>query len=96
MKINDSTGKLPPAAPISDRGAPAEAAGAGATARLRTEQVSLSGPARALLSNEDGPVDANKVSQIRQQIADGSYRIDAAEIADRLITSARELFSRRH
>ena len=96
MKINDSTGKLPPAAPISERSAPADAASAGPTAQPRAEQVSLSGPARALLNHEGVPVDTGKVTQIRQQIADGSYRIDAAEIADRLITSARELFSRRH
>ncbi len=87
MKINDSTGKLSPAAPISERSAPA---------RASTEPVSLSGPASALLSPRGVPVDTGKVHQLRQQIADGSYRIDAAEIADRLITAARELFSRRH
>ena len=99
MKINESTGKLSPAAPISERSAPAETASAGATTRLSTEQVSLSGPARALLGDSGDsavPIDAGKVTQIRQQIADGSYRIDAAEIADRLITAAREMFSRRH
>ena len=96
MKINDSTGKLPSATLISERSAPAETAGSGASVRLGTEQLSLSGPARALMSGEDAPVDTGRVTQIRQQIADGSYRIDPAEIADRLITAARELISRRH
>jgi flagellar biosynthesis anti-sigma factor FlgM len=41
-------------------------------------------------------VDTGKVTQIRQQIAEGSYRIDATEIADRLIAAAREFFTRRH
>ena len=96
MKINDSTGKLSSAAPISERSAPAETAGSGASIRLSTEQVSLSGPARALLSGGSTPVDTGKVTQIRQQIAEGSYRIDATEIADRLIAAAREFFTRRH
>lgn len=99
MKINESTGKLSPAAPISERSAPADTASAGAIARPSTEQVSLSGPARALLGDAGHsavPVDTGKVTQIRQQIADGSYQINAAEIADRLITAAREMFSRRH
>ncbi len=95
MKINDSAGKLSPAAPISERSALAEPAGASAPKRLKTEPVSLSDPARAQLSHPVVPVNTGKVTQIRQQIADGSYRIDAAEIADRLITAARELFSRR-
>ena len=98
MKINDSTGKLSPAAPISERIAPKRVGsdGAGESAGTGAEQVSLSGPARALLGHGSTPVNTGKVTQIRQQIADGSYRIDATEIADRLITAAREFFKRRH
>lgn len=98
MKINDSTGRLSPAAPISERITPAGVGSgrAGESAGISAEQVSLSGPARALLSGGSTPVDTGKVTQIRQQIAEGSYRIDATEIADRLIAAAREFFTRRH
>jgi hypothetical protein len=95
MKNNDSTGELPPVAPISERRTPAGTGDAGACAGLSAEPFSPSGPAHGLLNPEGVPVNAGKVTQIRQQIADGSYRIDAAEIADRLITAARELFTRR-
>ena len=95
MKINDSTGKFQPVAPTSERRTPAGTGDADVRAGLSVEPFSPTGPARALLNPEGVPVDAGKVTQIRQQIADGSYRIDAAEIADRLITAARELFTRR-
>ena len=97
MKINESTGKLPPAAQISERSATAEIGGAATPARALGEKVSLSGPARVLLhGGSEAPIDAGKVNQIRQQIADGSYRIDAARIADSLISTTRALFSRHH
>jgi negative regulator of flagellin synthesis FlgM len=53
--------------------------------------VSLSGAARALLDAGDGTFDANKVEQVRQSIADGTYKINADAIADKLISNAREL-----
>ena len=96
MKINDSAGRLSPVAPISERSAPAGTGGAGVRSGRDTEPPGSSGPAPARLSQEGLPADTGKVVQLRQQIADGSYRIDAAEIADRLITAARELFTRRH
>jgi flagellar biosynthesis anti-sigma factor FlgM len=40
-------------------------------------------------------VNASRISEIRQKIADGSYQIDAARIADSLINAARDLFIRR-
>ena len=99
MKINDTTGKLAPAAQLVERTAPSATSAtqdASAVARKSTEQVSLSGSARALVGGTDAPVNMNKVTEIRQKIADGSYRIDAARIADSLLTAARELFARRH
>lgn len=97
MKINDSTGKLSPAAPINDRDPPVAASGAGSAARIPTEQVSLSGPARALMAGANiAPIDNGRVTEIRQKIADGSYRIAPARIADSLISAARELFTRLH
>jgi negative regulator of flagellin synthesis FlgM len=35
--------------------------------------------------------DAARVSQIKQAIADGNFQINAGAIADRLISSAKEL-----
>ncbi len=97
MKIDDSTGKIPPAAPLSDRPATTSAVSTGTTVRSTGEQVSLSGSARALIaSNDEAPMDVSKVAALRQQIADGSYRIDAGKIADSLISAARELVSRQH
>ncbi len=87
MKITDSSSKLPPAAAIGERSSPERSA---------SEQVSLSKAARALLTPEAAPVYVGKVSEIRQQIAEGSYRIDASQIADRLMVAASKLFSRRH
>ena len=104
MKINDTTGKLAPAAQLERTASGAAGAPgtsgltpeAGAVTRASTDQVSLSGPARALAVSADAPINMNKVAEIRQKIADGSYRIDAARIADSLLTAARELFARRH
>jgi flagellar biosynthesis anti-sigma factor FlgM len=40
-------------------------------------------------------VNASRIAEIRQKIADGSYQIDAARIADSFINAAREFFIRR-
>lgn len=54
--------------------------------------VQLSGLSAQLQSSGDVPAfDAARVSQIKQAIADGSFQINAGAIADRLISSAREL-----
>lgn len=55
-------------------------------------QVHLSPLAAQLQTSGDAPAfDANKVSQIRQAIAEGRFTINASAIADRLIDSASEL-----
>lgn len=40
--------------------------------------------------------DAAKVSQVRQSIRDGSFKINAEGIADRLLANAHDLFIKRH
>lgn len=40
-------------------------------------------------------VDAGRVAEIKQMIADGSYKIDAGKIADGLIDSVREMLASR-
>ena len=50
-------------------------------------RVQLSDAAQ-LLSGTEGDFDAEKVAALRQSIADGSYRVDAGAIADKLIANA--------
>jgi negative regulator of flagellin synthesis FlgM len=42
-------------------------------------------------SSEAAPFDVAQVTQIKQAIADGRFTINAGAIAERLVTSAREL-----
>jgi len=56
--------------------------------------VSLSGAARALLDAGDGTFDADKVEQVRQSISDGTYKINAHAIADKLIANAQDVLGR--
>lgn len=56
--------------------------------------VSLSGAAKALLDGADGTFDANKVEQVRQSIADGSYKVNAEAIADKLLSNAQEVLGK--
>jgi negative regulator of flagellin synthesis FlgM len=56
--------------------------------------VSLSGAAKALLDGVDGTFDANKVEQVRQSIADGSYKVNAEAIADKLLANAQEVLGK--
>ena len=57
-----------------------------------SDEVQLSSLASQLLATEsDSPFDAGRVGEIKQAIAEGRFSINAGAIADRLITSAREL-----
>jgi negative regulator of flagellin synthesis FlgM len=40
--------------------------------------------------------DAPRVSEIKQSIRDGSFKVDAGAVADKLISSAHDLFIKRH
>ncbi len=59
------------------------------------DSVQLTQSARAMMdaaaSSSDVPVDAERVAQIREQIANGTYRVDAQRVADRLISMERQL-----
>ena len=82
---------LPAASPVAaERRASAAANAHGDTEGLRVELVS-----RQLLAGEPAraDIDQAKVDRIAQAIRDGSFRIDAGAIADKLIANAQELLA---
>jgi negative regulator of flagellin synthesis FlgM len=58
-------------------------------------KVELSSTASTLLSGgSNAEFDAGKVARISQAIADGSFKVNADVIADKLIANAQELLSK--
>jgi negative regulator of flagellin synthesis FlgM len=100
MKIGSPADK-PPVAPATtgrtNTGeAAAKTAGTPGAAEAST-QVELSSAAATLLSGVGGSspeFDAEKVARISQAIADGSFKVDHAAIADKLIANAKELLTK--
>jgi len=85
MKIDNS---YSPASPLpTSRSQPRPAASPPATA----EPVSLSPLAGALLASEKPPVNAGKVQEIKEAIAQGRFKINPDAIASRLLDTARDL-----
>jgi len=66
----------------------AAAPSAGSPATQANDSVQLTDSARALqqASSADAPVDSQKVEQIKQQLAAGTYKVDAHAIANRLVS----------
>lgn len=60
-------------------------AGAGESAAVHLS------PAARLAAAESAPVNAARIAEIKQAIAEGSFRINPKAIADSLIKTAREL-----
>lgn len=93
MKIGPLESKANLATPATDRKAPA-----GSTQSASPEpsaKVELSAAAGMLASvGADGSFDAQKVERLSRAIREGTYRIDAEAIADKLIGNARELLNR--
>ena len=97
MKIGSfETKPVTPANGVERKGAAAPAAGAAGKAVEASAQVALS-PAASMLAKlaEDPSFDAAKVDRIAAAIRDGTYRIDAEAIADKLIVNAEELLGRK-
>jgi len=61
-----------------------------APAAAADDSVKLTESARTLHAvaqgGQDSGIDAKRVEQVRQALADGSYKIDAGRIADRLLS----------
>jgi negative regulator of flagellin synthesis FlgM len=76
-----------------NQGTPAQAnpsAAEAAPVAKADDSVKLTDSARALAAAAQGDqapaIDTKRVEQIRQALADGSYRVDAGKIADRLLS----------
>jgi negative regulator of flagellin synthesis FlgM len=58
------------------------------------DRVQLTESARAIgaaTRSADAPVDTQRVEHIRQAIADGTYKVDAQRVADRLISLEKQI-----
>ncbi|MGY3039548.1 negative regulator of flagellin synthesis FlgM [Rhodanobacter sp. TND4EL1] len=59
------------------------------------DQLKLTDSARALQdvarANDASPIDAKRVEEVRRALADGSYKVDAGRIADRMIAMDQQL-----
>ena len=76
----------------SSNGAATATASAGAGEA--STQVALSPAATTLIAGGDASFDTAKVQRIAQAIRDGSFRINAGAIADKLLDNAHELLAR--
>lgn len=96
MKIDNSV-KSVGAPPSGNRGTATKPAAGGSSAAASSE-VELS-PLAARLQEISGNlsntpvVDAGRVSEIKQAIAEGRFKMDAGKIADGLIASVRQMIS---
>ena len=85
MKIDNAY--KPNLAPVANRSAPA----ANASAQPGSEAVSLSSLASTLQGGEKPPVNAARIQEIKDAIAQGRFKINPEAIADSLIETARSL-----
>jgi negative regulator of flagellin synthesis FlgM len=93
MKIGPLDNKANLATPATDR--KAQAGGAHAAMPEPSAKVELSTTAGVLASvGSDGSFDTQKVERLSRAIREGTFRIDANKIADKLIDNARELLNR--
>jgi negative regulator of flagellin synthesis FlgM len=98
MKIGNPADKpavTPLSPPAGGAAAGAEAAKAKPAAPDASAKVALSSAAATLLSGSStAEFDADKVARISKAIADGSFKVNADAIADKLIANAQELLGK--
>jgi negative regulator of flagellin synthesis FlgM len=98
MKIGNPAEKPPGIAPVNGHAAEparsqAQALNSAATPDA-SAQVQLSSTAASLLAGgASAEFDADKVARISAAIADGSFKVNADAIADKLLANAQELLS---
>lgn len=98
MKINSPTSEIlkaerPGAGAVDTRSRASSTASTGSTAPSTpgTETVQLSAASAQMAgAASQAPVDTQRVSEVRQAIASGEFRVNAEVVADRLIGSQRE------
>lgn len=64
-----------------------------------TDRLTIDGTTQVLRQaeatlNSEAPVDSQKVAQIRQAIADGSYQVNAGRIADGILSMEQSLYQK--
>lgn len=99
MKIGpspeQSPGALAPAAkrpgPELDAAAQAKTAAVKPAAGASVSVSALSRTMEASRQSDVGAIDQAKVDEIKASIADGSYKVDAEAIADKLLANAQEM-----
>jgi negative regulator of flagellin synthesis FlgM len=104
MKIGNPADKPAPhpvggthaaAAEAAKAGTAAPASAAAATGTDASAKVELSSTASTLLSGgASGEYNADKVAQVSQSIANGTFKVNPEAIADKLIANAQELLSK--
>lgn len=100
MKVGNTTEVPAALAPANPAVAPHEAAKVAPSSAIPANAdpsatLELSGAASTLLAGGAAPeFDAEKVARISKAIEDGSYRIDAGVIADKLIGNAQEVLAK--
>ncbi len=100
MKIGSFDSHNKPPAPAGSVAAPATPAAAGqpaagAAAPDASTKVALSPAASLLVDDGNAEFDAEKVARIAQAIRGGSFKVNAAAIAARLIAETTELLTGR-
>ncbi|GAB1390112.1 MAG: hypothetical protein AMXMBFR78_08950 [Rubrivivax sp.] len=96
MKILPFEKTLPVKPSTPERKAPGNAQAPAGQPTDGSAKVAISPEAAALAATPpgEGSFDAAKVERVSRAIKDGSYKVDAEAIADKLIANAKELLGR--
>ena len=89
MKIEGASKSASPLPLKESSGAPVRKAASSGADKVELSPLS----AQLLGHDEEYAFDAGRVAEIKQAISEGRFSINAGAIADRLITSARELIN---